>query len=468
MSVVTTTPDPTILGPALSGTVPAPVGRRIGAALIDGGLMLAVQLFAYVIATYVVWWGAFPLWSQLYRLVSTVAGYTVASLLLGGGGITGLLVLAWGLVQWRLHATTGQTIGKRAVGIRTLAVPGGTAPGWGRTFGRYALIAIANLFCFAGLLVVLSVFWDPSRLLRGWHDKAANVFLVDIRSGRDPLALRSGNTLAEPSVQSTVTPSVPMSAPQAAALPAPVTTPPNPPVPPAAPLQPVAEVGLPSPASARPAVPPPAHSVSPTPVSPTPVPPTPVPPAPVSSGTVSSGAGIISAVPGVPTAAGAVPPPPPPPPPAPPVAPLGARPVVPVTAGPFSPMPAPPVDDDDAELTVASLSVTPSVSEVRLVFDTGAVLPVTGRGRIGRDPVAGEEPVTHLVPLPDTTKSVSKTHLEFVLADGGLWVCDLHSTNGSSIERAGARTALAAGEWVRAETGAVVHVGSRTFRVEVP
>lgn len=463
MSVVTTTPDPTILGPAFSGAVPAPVGRRIGAALIDGVLMLAVQLFAYVIATYVVWGAAFPLWSQMYRLISTVAGYTVASLLFGGSGITGLLVLAWGVVQWRLHATTGQTIGKRAVGIRTLAVPGGTAPGWGRTLGRYSLVAVANVFCFAGLLFVFSVFWDPDRLLRGWHDKAANVFLVDIRSGRDPLALRSGNAVAEPSARPQVAPSASVSASNGAALPAPVTAPAAP-LAPSAPPQPVADVRLPSPASARPVAPPPARSV----------PPAPAPPAPVSSGTASSGAGIISAVPGVSTGDGAVPssspppPPPPPPPPAPPVALPEARPVVPVTAGPFSPMPAPPVDDDDAELTVASLAVTPSVREVRLVFDTGAVLPVGGRGRIGRDPVEGEEPVAHLVPLPDTTKSVSKTHLEFVLADGGLWVCDLHSTNGSSIERAGARTALVAGEWALAEVGAVVHVGSRTFRVEAP
>jgi hypothetical protein len=148
-----------------------------------------------------------------------------------------------------------------------------------------------------------------------------------------------------------------------------------------------------------------------------------------------------------------------------PALPFSPVPSPPPVALPFSPLPAPPVDDD-AEMTVMSLDATAPVTEVRVVFDTGAVLPVTGRGRIGRDPVGGDEPLSHLVPLADTTKSVSKTHLEFALGDGGLWVCDLHSTNGSSIEHSGRRTALPAGEWVCAAPGAVVHLGSRTFQVE--
>ncbi len=427
MSVVTTTPDPTILGPGLDGVVPAPVGRRIGAALIDSLLMLAVE----------------------------GAAFGLAFLARNGSILLVVAILAWGLVQWRMHATTGQTIGKRAVGIRTLAVPAGTAPGPGRTFGRYLLLSVANLFCFAGLLFVLSVFWDPDRLLRGWHDKAANVFLVDIRSGRDPLAARAGRSDAWSPEHAEAAPHVPVVASPAAALPAPVSAPAAPAAAPAVLPTPVTAVGVPDPVPAGPMVAPPTGHAQRVP------PPT--------------GTGIISTVPGRSAGIEGAPasPPPPPPPPAPHVAPqvpLDARSDLPTAAAPLSPMPMPmpPVDDDDAEMTVASLAVTPSVAEVRLVFDTGTVLPVSGRGRIGRDPVAGTEPVVHLVPLPDTTKSVSKTHLEFVLADGGLWVCDLHSTNGSSIERAGTRSALAAGEWVRADAGSVVHVGSRTFRVEVP
>ncbi|OIQ92688.1 RDD family protein [mine drainage metagenome] len=427
MSVMTSTPDPTTLGPGLSGAVPAPVGRRIGAALIDGSLILLVEAVAFGLA--------FLVSSSLDLLVV-------------------LALLAWGLVQWRMHATTGQTIGKRTVGIRTLAVPAGTAPGPGRTLGRYLLLGVANLFCFAGLLFVLSVFWDPDKLLRGWHDKAANVFLVDIRSGRDPLALRSGSADAGSPTHPEAAPRIPVIAPPGTGLPAPVTAPPASVAAPVALPTPVAAVGVPAPAPTRPLGAPPTGQAQP------------VPP--------SSGTGIISTVPGRPAGIGVAPasPPPPPPPPAPPVppqAPLAARSDVPTAAGPFSPMPMPmPPVDDDAEMTVASLAAVAPVNGVRLVFDTGTVLPVSGRGRIGRDPVVGDEPVAHLVPLPDTTKSVSKTHLEFVLADGGLWVCDLHSTNGSSIERAGARTALVAGDWALAEAGAVVHVGSRTFRVEVP
>ena len=476
MSVVTTTPDPTILGPALGGTVPAPVGRRIGASLIDGGLLLVVEAVGYLFVNDVMWGFAFPLWAPLFRAVSSVVGYSLAELLLGTYGVIGLLVVAWGAVQWRLHAKTGQTIGKRAVGIRTLAVPGGTAPGAGRTLGRYLLLGVAGFVPLGGLLMVLSVFWDPDRLLRGWHDKAANVVLIDIRAGRDPLAARPGLATVGAPVRSEATPHVPAATPH---VPAAMPRVPSLPVPVSASVAPHG----PSAPAPWPVAPPEAAAPVPSPVAPRDVvipalsapdvvtPGRPAAAAPAAQAQpvpAPPGGAIISSVPGRPSGggAGAVPPPPPPPPP---VAPAGVRPAAPTAAGPFSPLPAPPVaDDDDAELTVASLAIAAPVADVQLVFDDGATLPVSGRGRIGRDPVVGAEPVTHLVPLTDASKSVSKTHLEFTLADGGLWVCDLHSTNGSSIEHAGTRTALVAGEWVRAEPGAIVHVGSRTFRVEAP
>ncbi|QTE28993.1 RDD family protein [Pengzhenrongella sicca] len=421
MSTMRTTPDPAILGAALHGTVPAPVGRRVGASLIDSGLTILIEVVAFGLANGA---GASPV------LIVTVA------------------ILGWGFVQWRLHATSGQTIGKRAVAIRTLAVPGGDVPGWGRTFGRYLLLAVAAVIPAGSLLVVLSVFWDGDRLLRGWHDKAAGVFLIDLRAGRDPVA---------PEIGAMVVPT------------------PQPP----APVRPWAETPLAAPVDAHPGP----GAAFPDPVTPsvvrvapasTPAPPALGGPQPSAQSSLSagSGAGIISAVPGLsapgqsaPAGLGAAPPPPPPPPAA-----FVARPFGPAGGVPFSPPPAPPNaaddDDDDAELTMMSPAAAAPVAAVRLVFDTGDLLPVAGRGRIGRDPVVGGEPVSHLVPLADSSRSVSKTHLEFVLGDGGLWVCDLHSTNGSSIERAGVRTPMQPGEWVRAESGTVVHLGSRTFRVE--
>ncbi|HEY8722190.1 RDD family protein [Pengzhenrongella sp.] len=432
MSIVTTTPDPTILGAALNGTVPAPVGRRIGASLIDTALAILVEAAAFGLA---------------------YAGNTDPYL------IVAIALLVLGFVQWRLHATTGQTIGKRAVGARTLAVPGCTLPGWGRTLGRYLLLALASFIPLGGLLFVISLFWDKDRLLRGWHDKAANVFLIDIRAGRDPLAPGVGAAVTASTHSQVLAPAGPSVAPPVVARVQPVAMLPDPVAPSTVGVAPVAAPASP------PALPLPVGPVPPAPPTPTvsrrhePL------SAPSSAG---ASTGIISAVPGLsaPTRPTAAPPPPPPSP-----ARSDPRPSTPVGAVPFSPLPAPP-KDDDAEMTVMSLDSAAPVTEVRLVFDTGDALPVTGRGRIGRDPVAGNEPVSHLVPLADSTKSVSKTHLEFVLGDGGLWVCDLHSTNGSSIERTGARTgartALQAGEWVLAETGSVVHLGSRTFRVEVP
>ncbi|MBU4215185.1 MAG: RDD family protein [Actinobacteria bacterium] len=469
MSVATTAPDPTILGPALSGTVPAPVGRRIGASLIDGALLLAVELVGFLVFRYVLWGFALPAWFAVYRLVSSILGYWVAETVLGQNGFIAILVLVWGFAQWRLHATTGQTLGKRAVGIRTLAVPTGGAPGWGRTLGRYLLFGLSSLLCGIGqFLFALSVFWDSDRLLRAWHDKAANVFLIDTRNGRDPLAP------GVDAVSTQVSPQAPEGAPVATPVAARVQPAAVLPAPIAAPAVPgAASAALPTAARPAEAVAPPVDPSAAAPAwAAAPLPPVPAPPVPAPPvrdvGAPAPGTGIISSVPGLPAVGRPFLPPPPPPPPPPVQAPSDVRPSAPPAVLPFSPLPAPPADDDDAEMTVMSVDPVAQVVQVRLVFDTGDVLPVTGRGRIGRDPVVGDEPLSHLVPLADTTKSVSKTHLEFALGEGGLWVRDLHSTNGSSIEHSGARTPLPAGEWVRADPGAVVHLGSRTFRVEVP
>src|SRR5690606_19226332 len=105
--------------------------------------------------------------------------------------------------------------------------------------------------------------------------------------------------------------------------------------------------------------------------------------------------------------------------------------------------------------------------DVALVLPGGERLTVEGTGVLGRNPAArvGTE-VAHLVPVADPTRSVSKTHLAFGLDTVGLWVEDLHSTNGTAVVSIdGTRTPLTPGLAVHVAPGDVVVVGD--VRVEV-
>ena len=70
---------------------------------------------------------------------------------------------------------------------------------------------------------------------------------------------------------------------------------------------------------------------------------------------------------------------------------------------------------------------------VRLRFDTGEQVDVTGTGSIGRNP-GPEAGTDHVVAIDDPQRSISKVHLAFGLeADGRLWVVDRGSTNGTVV-----------------------------------
>ena len=120
----------------------------------------------------------------------------------------------------------------------------------------------------------------------------------------------------------------------------------------------------------------------------------------------------------------------------PPGAPSAAVTAVPLTA---VPAPAPPaaapasaapsvVDDDETRI------VEPRASRVpvwRLVLPDGSAVTVEGAVFVGRNPTRTTGDVEgQLLPVDDTTKSVSKTHALIEVLDGGLWVTDLNSTNG--------------------------------------
>ncbi len=132
---------------------------------------------------------------------------------------------------------------------------------------------------------------------------------------------------------------------------------------------------------------------------------------------------------------------------------------------PASPPAAAPVAAVDAMTRRRAPQETPacpvdaSSRPVALVLEPGGRRLVLGRrSLLGRDPAVGDEGADELVRLTDA--QISKTHLAFGIDEGGVWVADQHSTNGSAILRPdGAVHRCPAGERVHLAPGDVVALG---------
>jgi predicted component of type VI protein secretion system len=104
-----------------------------------------------------------------------------------------------------------------------------------------------------------------------------------------------------------------------------------------------------------------------------------------------------------------------------------------------------------------------------MVLDTGQEVVVTGRGLLGRKPSPTDDRAfAHVIALEDPERSISKTHLEFGIEDGQLWVTDLRSTNGTRVFTAeGEVTNLVPGERCTVAAQQTVQFGDRYFTVKV-
>ena len=82
-----------------------------------------------------------------------------------------------------LTALFGQTLGKKAFGVKVISAADGRPPGWGRSLGRYLTLNLANLIPILGNAVTLLVYLSPvfSDLLQGLHDKAAATVVIETR-----------------------------------------------------------------------------------------------------------------------------------------------------------------------------------------------------------------------------------------------------------------------------------------------
>lgn len=112
-------------------------------------------------------------------------------------------------------------------------------------------------------------------------------------------------------------------------------------------------------------------------------------------------------------------------------------------------------------------SVTTSAPTLRVQFDDGRDVLLTGVALIGRNPGGYDgDVIAQLIDVPDPSRSVSKTHLQVQTGAEGLWVTDRNSTNGSAItEPDGTLHQLVAGIAELAVFGSTVRFGDRTFLV---
>ncbi|MDD0857266.1 hypothetical protein NHF46_04645 [Arthrobacter alpinus] len=96
-------------------------------------------------------------------------------------------------------------------------------------------------------------------------------------------------------------------------------------------------------------------------------------------------------------------------------------------------------------------------------FDDGRTEELGSTALIGRNPAGYDgEMISRLIPIQDSTRSVSKTHLHLSVSTEGLWVTDRHSTNGSAISTSnGAKTPLVGGTppWLGLAPGYILATG---------
>ena len=115
-------------------------------------------------------------------LVAVVAeGFGVGIGLVEGVFFSALLIVLASLLYDPLFiAVRGQTVGKKAVGIRVVRADNGELPTLGRSFARWALpgvlLAIPGAGYALAALCFSSLTRDVSR--RGWHDRLAGTIVV--------------------------------------------------------------------------------------------------------------------------------------------------------------------------------------------------------------------------------------------------------------------------------------------------
>ena len=147
--------------PVPAGSTPARVSARLFAQLADGAVFFAVSLPVYAILGFMV--------------AGAPDALGATWLLFFFSYIGGPLLVATYIV--RRIASTGQTIGKRWLGVKVVDADTGLPIGIERSITRYLMLIVMGLPFNLGYLSILS---DKTGRNRGWHDKAADTIVVSV------------------------------------------------------------------------------------------------------------------------------------------------------------------------------------------------------------------------------------------------------------------------------------------------
>ena len=93
--------------------------------------------------------------------------------IVGGVGVCFLGFVMVAFVYLRALAKSGQTWGRRIVGIKVVRTDNGQAPGWGKAIGRTLFSYISSWIFYLGYFWMI---WDDQK--QTWHDKVADTYVV--------------------------------------------------------------------------------------------------------------------------------------------------------------------------------------------------------------------------------------------------------------------------------------------------
>ena len=450
----------------------APVGRRVGALMLDQLVSLASAVLL------VVAWLAFAMPTGTPLLIVLV-----------------VVVASVEAAQAVAEAVTGATVGAAALGLRTVGAGTGLPAGLIAVLVRRLVVLIGIAVGFVGgYLVAASGAWDVRPARRGWHDKAAGTMVLlawTVPSRAERAAHRAapavgdvpvlGDVPVPAVVRSSPVPFIPTQAgprsPRRSSL-ASVRAPSAPPDGPVA--TPVRDERVLVPAGYRTAQRS-SESGGPGSVGRQGAASEVELPRAVWSDVVrrddsdaarpgdrradrSAVANLegLGAPPANPPASGSIEVP-------------ASFPGSPWVAAPWSDVAEPafaPGLSDDVELTRMTEPTERTVlraPRVRLEFDTGERVDVVSDGAVGRDPAfTSGASAHHQVSIVDPERSVSRLHLLFGPDGDGpnLWVTDAGSTNGTVlIDPTGSAMVLAPGVRAVVEPGWLIRFGDRTAMV---
>lgn len=152
---------------------PASFGKRAAAYLIDRAISILIVTAA---ALLFVW----PAAAYASLTPRPEGGTLVVALALAG---VVAVSLGWFLVVAWLVGTRGASPGKRIMRIEVVGFSSPGPIGFGRALLRGLILAAFTIgSVLTAWLPYASVFWDSSKQLRGWHDRAVDDIVVELAS----------------------------------------------------------------------------------------------------------------------------------------------------------------------------------------------------------------------------------------------------------------------------------------------